>query len=95
MHCELPVVFSYVPTGQAVHAAGPVAGLYVPAEHAAHVPLSGPVYPTLQVVTHDAIDVLAIGDVDHGGDDTQIVAPVVARYFAIGQLLHVDAPVVA
>ena len=94
VHFALPVVFSYVPTGQVVHAAGPVASLYVPPAHAAHVPLSGPVYPTLHVVTHETIDVLAIADVDHGGHDTQTVAPVVARYVTIGQSLHTDAPVV-
>ena len=95
VHFALPVLFSYVPTGQAVHCAGPVASLYFPAAHAAHVPLSGPVYPTLQVVTHEEIDVLAIAEVDHGGQDTQTVAPVVVRYVAIGQSLHTDAPVVA
>ena len=33
--------------GHAVHAAGPVASLYLPASHAVHVPPLGPVYPAL------------------------------------------------
>ena len=95
LHFALPVAFSYVPTAQAAHAAGPCTSLYVPETHATHVPLPGPVYPTLQVLKHEAIDVLAIADVHQGGHDTQNVAPVVAWYVATGQLSHTDAPVVA
>ena len=44
------------PAGHAVHAAGPVAFLYLPASHAVHVPPLGPVYPALQVL----VDILKL-----------------------------------
>ena len=52
LHVELaeaPTAVEYVPAPQSVHAADPVKALYLSGMHAAHVPPSGPEYPTLQV----------------------------------------------
>jgi hypothetical protein len=47
-----PPVVEYFPATQSVHAALPVAVLYLPAKHAEHVFPSGPVKPALHL--HDA-----------------------------------------
>jgi len=46
-NCDKPP--EYLPVPQKVHAADPVAVLYVPARHPLHVPPLGPVNPRLQV----------------------------------------------
>jgi hypothetical protein len=46
--CVAAIVVEYVFSGQLVHAALPVAPLYVPAAHAEQSPPFGPVYPSIQ-----------------------------------------------
>ena len=46
---EAPTTVEYVPGSHALHSAGPVDSLYLPATHAVQLPPSGPEYPALQV----------------------------------------------
>jgi hypothetical protein len=58
-----PTVVEYVPAPQLVHAAEPLASLYVPVAHGAQLLTSGPVYPALQAgLIQAALDVLAMGE---------------------------------
>ena len=86
---DAAVVVEYVPDPQSVHAAEPLAILYLPATHPVHTPPSGPVDPALheQAVTA----VLGLGEFELAGHVTQVdssVAPVVAEYFPAAQFTH-------
>jgi hypothetical protein len=71
------VVGEYVPAAQSVHAALPVAVLYLPATQAVHGPPSGPVYPALQPrLIQAALDELAIGEVKPVGHAMHAPEPV-------------------
>ena len=90
-----PVLVEYVPVPQSVHAALPVASLYLPAAHGEHTPPSGPVEPVLQVQAVAAE--LGLGELELPGHATQAdstVAPVVAKYFPAAQSVHTAEPVV-
>ena len=90
-----PVLVEYVPVPQSVHAALPVATLYLPAAHGEHTPPSGPVEPVLQVQAVAAE--LGLGELELPGHAKQvdsIVAPVVAKYFPAAQSVHAALPVV-
>jgi hypothetical protein len=43
------LVPEYFPAGHKLHAAEPIASLYLPLEQASHGPLSGPVYPVMHL----------------------------------------------
>ncbi len=81
-------------TGQFVHAALPLTGLYVPTSHDEHTPPFGPVNPALQAQAATAE--LVVGDMVLTGHVTQVaaaVAAVVVEYVPTPQLLHAALPV--
>ena len=86
----------YVPGPQSVHAAEPVALLYLPVAHAEHMPF-GPVYPALHGgKMHAALAVLAAGEFVPGRQPIHVVtavAAVVAEYFPAAQSVHAAEPV--
>jgi hypothetical protein len=89
-----PVVVEYVPAPQLLHAAEPLASLYVPVAHAEHVSPSGPVKPTLHV--QSATAELELGELEPAGHVTQvvaIVAAVVVEYVPAPQSAHAALPV--
>lgn len=80
---------------QSVHAAEPVAVLYLPAAHAEHMP-SGPVYPALHAgKTHAALDVLAAGEILPARQPIHVVAASIEEYFPVPQLVHAAEPVMS
>ena len=88
------VLVEYFPAPQSVHAALPVAVLYLPAAHGEHAPPSGPVNPMLQVQA--VATELGLGELEFAGHATQVdssVAPVVAEYFPAAQFTHALATV--
>jgi hypothetical protein len=90
---EAPTVLECVPDPQLVHAALPLAILYVPATHAEHVPPFGPEYPALQA--HAVTSELELGAFAFTGHTTQVVAvvaPVVLEYVPAPQLAHASVP---
>ena len=58
-----PTVMEYIPAGQPVHDALPLAFLNVPATHAVQAPPSGPVYPVLHLQSE-----IVFADVENGDD---------------------------
>ena len=89
------VAAEYVATPQLVHAALPLAILYVPTPHGEHVPPSGPVYPTSQVSnthgppfgpTYPALQVqavtaeLVLGELELPGHVWQVALPIAILY---------------
>jgi len=89
-----PDVVEYVPPVQSVHAALPVAILYLPATHNTHTPPSGPVKPTLQVQAVRAT--LEIGELELVGHPIQVVAtvaPTVVENVPAAQSVHAALPV--
>jgi hypothetical protein len=89
-----PTVVEYVPAPQSVHAALPVAVLYLPATHGEQTPPSGPVKPTLQVQAVRAT--LELGELELVGHPIQVVAtvaPAVVEYVPAPQSVHAALPV--
>ena len=80
-------VVEYVPAGQSVHTALPVAILYLPATQAVHTPPSGPVNPTLHVQAARAE--LEIGEMELVGHAWHRLAPSTILYFPAAQAVHV------
>jgi hypothetical protein len=78
-------------SGQAVQAALPVPGLYVPTSHAEQGPPLGPVYPALQ--TQAVMAPLAAGEVLEAGQAEHVLVPTV--YDPAAHIVHVPplAPV--
>jgi hypothetical protein len=81
------------PAGQAVHAAGPVAGLNVPTAQLAHVSVGEeivPVAPALQVQSFKALEaVFAV--LDRAGHEIHAAA-LVSRYCPMTHAVHVSEP---
>ena len=88
-----PSVVEYLPSTQLVHAASPVATLYLPATHCVQVSPSGPVQPGSQV--QSICSSLAAGALEFGGHvwHTSDVAPSVVEYLPSTQLVHAASPV--
>ena len=85
-----PRVTEYLPAPQLVHAAEPVAALYVPATQAVHVPPFGPEYPGLQTQLLDPT-----ADCEFNGHARQVLtssAPVVVEYLPSTQLVQAVFP---
>jgi hypothetical protein len=87
------VLARYLPAPQSVHATEPMASLYLPAAHAAHVPPSAPVYPgwQLQLVRRT----LPLGDCEFGGQIMHVLdaeAPAVGEYLPASQSIQELAP---
>ncbi len=80
-----PVAVEYLFKSQSVHAAEPVAGLYFPAAHAAHVPPLGPVNPRLQTQLVNAVDPDVVENVftGHATQSPASSLPSVARYLPL------------
>ena len=76
-------MFFHVPAAEAVHAAEPVLSLYFAAAQDVQFPLSGPVYPMIQVqVVLPAIDPEKAKQLQH------VVAASGVEYFAATQLVY-------
>ena len=78
---------------QSVHAAEPIESLYPPATHTKHVPLLGPVNPTLQTQLVVAVDPRT--DCELAGQLLQVedaVAPTFSEYVLAAQSLHSAEP---
>jgi hypothetical protein len=89
-----PTVAEYVLASQLVHAAEPVAVLYLPAAHAVHVPPLGPANPRLQTQLASAVD--PTGACVFEGHPRQVaiaVAPVAVEYVLAPQSVHAAEPV--
>jgi hypothetical protein len=74
-----------VPGPHVSHVAWPIVSLYFPAEHAAHGPLSGPMYPALH-----AQAVLPAAELAFPGQLKHAAEPEVALYFPAGHNPHVS-----
>ena len=78
---------------QSVHAAEPIESLYPPATHTKHVPLLGPVNPTLQTQLVVAVDPRT--DCEFAGQSLQVedaVAPTFSEYVLAAQSVHAAEP---
>ena len=78
---------------QSVHAAEPIESLYPPATHTKHVPLLGPVNPTLQTQLVVAVDPRT--DCELAGQLLQVedaVAPTFSEYVLAAQSVHAAEP---
>ena len=93
---EAPVVVRYFPAAQLVHSTEPIASLYFPAAHAAHVPPSSPVCPVWQRQLFKWI--LPLRDCEFGGHEmhvSAVEAPAVVEYVLASQSmqkLEIKAP---
>jgi hypothetical protein len=83
-HDALPVPASKVPAVQGMHGPLPMVSLYFPAEHAAHGPPFGPVYPTLH-----AQSVLPAAELEFPGQSVDTAEPEPALYSPAGHNTHV------
>jgi hypothetical protein len=92
-----PFVLEYVPASHNVHVALPVTLLYFPATQLLHTPPFGPVNPRLQVQLASALQPLHEAP-ELAGHATQVaadVAPTVAEYLPVPQLVHAAELVVS
>lgn len=83
----------YVPTPQAVHAALPLLGLYLPGTHAEHPPPSAPVDPALH--TQAVIVQLELGELEFTAQATHttiLLAPSVTEYVSETQFVQASLP---
>jgi len=76
--------------GQSKHVALPLAGLYVPAPHAAQVVAFSPVYPTSHM--QEARAVLAANAVENAGQSKQAALPLAGLYVPVPHAPHVATP---
>ena len=75
---------------QAVHAAEPLAALYVDAGHAVHGPPSAPVYPAAHLQSVERL--LPLEDCEFAGHAVQLAAPVLALYLPATHASHCAVP---
>ena len=96
MQVAAPAVVEYFPASQSVHTAVPVVVLYFPATQTVHGPPFGPDAPMLQIQLVDSTHVMQV-EPEFAGHARQVVstvAPTVAEYLPVPQLVQAAAPFV-
>lgn len=77
-----------------IQGAAPVTALYLPAAHAVHDKLSGPVCPRLQVQLVTAVlQAIEFEDAGHAVHAVSAVAPVAVLYVQTPQSVHSAGPI--